>query len=84
LWVLANLISYVEKQRISRLDDKDKDIIVLVMQRLHTDDAVSHVHEKEDWTHTNLPAVAKAEKAFTLSDSRIITRSKGDLLHPER
>ena len=42
----------------SRLDDKRNDVIIIIMQRVHADDLVSHVLEKEDWVHLNLPAIA--------------------------
>ena len=35
---------------LSRLDDKTKDAIVVVMQRLHLDDLVGHLLEQEGWT----------------------------------
>ena len=35
----------------SRLDNKATDVIIVVMQRLHVDDLVAHVLEKEPWVH---------------------------------
>ncbi len=35
----------------SRLDNKEKDVIILVMQRLHVDDLVAHVLGNEQWVH---------------------------------
>jgi len=68
----------------TRLDNKSEDVIILIMQRLHVDDLVAHVLEKEDWVHLNLPAIAKIDETFALTNGRIISRSVGDILHPER
>ena len=68
----------------SRLDDKRHDVIILIMQRVHVDDLVAHVLEKEGWVHLNLPAIAEDHERFELSDGRVFTRAPGDLLHPAR
>src|SRR5712671_3917251 len=69
---------------LSRLDNKSKDKIVVVMQRLHVDDLVGHLLEQEEWTHLNLPAIAETEESIELSYYRTNLRQPGDLLHPER
>ena len=68
----------------SRLDSKSDGIIILVMQRLHVDDLVAHLLDKEDWVHLNLPAIAGSEQLFELSSGRRYVRSKGGILHPQR
>src|SRR6516165_3955658 len=69
---------------LSRLDDKVNDTIIVVMQRLHTDDLVGHLLEQEGWTHLNLPAIAEAEQQIPIGQGRFHLRRAGDLLHPER
>jgi predicted phage terminase large subunit-like protein len=69
---------------LSRLDDKMRDAIVLVMQRLHVDDLVGHLLEQGGWTHLDLPAIAETEHRIALGPSRSHLRRGGDLLHPER
>jgi len=69
---------------LSRLDNKSKDKIVVVMQRLHVDDLVGHLLEQEEWTHLNLPAIAETEESIELSYFHTHLRQPGDLLHPER
>ena len=69
---------------LSRLDDKTKDAIVVVMQRLHLDDLVGHLLEQEGWTHLNLPAIAMYEQRIPLGPDRYHLRAMGELLHPER
>ena len=34
---------------LTRLNDKERGCIVIIMQRLHQDDLVGHVLEQEDW-----------------------------------
>ena len=69
---------------LSRLDDKTKDAIIVVMQRLHVDDLVGHLLEQDGWTHLNLPAIAESEQRIPLGAARCHLRRPGDLLHPER
>ena len=42
----------------SRLNYQDEGAIIIVMQRLHVDDLVAHVQEKEKWDVISLPAIA--------------------------
>jgi predicted phage terminase large subunit-like protein len=68
----------------SRLDRKTRDVIVLIMQRLHVDDLVGHVLEKgEPWTHLNLPAIADAPAQIALADGTVYHRPESEVLHPE-
>jgi hypothetical protein len=69
---------------LSRLDDKNNDAIVVIMQRLHTDDLVGHLLEQEGWTQLNLPAIAESEHDVPLGPGHFHVRRPGDLLHPER
>jgi predicted phage terminase large subunit-like protein len=69
----------------SRLDSKTEDAIVLVMQRLHVEDLVGHVLEKDpSWDVLNLPAVATEPQEIELGLGGVHRREIGDLLHPER
>ena len=71
----------------SRLNDKVKGAIVIIMQRLHEDDLVGHVLEQAHWEVIRLPAIAEETETIEFSTPagrRRIIRSPGDLLHPER
>ncbi len=68
----------------SRLDDKCKDRIIIVQQRLHEDDLVGHVLQKEKWTHLNLPAIAEIEQEIPIGRGKVHRRAIGDVLHPAR
>ena len=65
----------------SRLNDKVRGAIVIVMQRLHEDDFVGHVLKQEGWELVSFPAIAEVDeqhvvetpfgrKAFSRRDRR--------------
>lgn len=69
----------------SRLDDKSRDRIVVVMQRLHVDDLAGHLLTGDGgWVQLNLPAIAETDERFDLGDGRVFTRRHGEALHPVR
>jgi predicted phage terminase large subunit-like protein len=70
----------------TRLNDRSKGAIVIVMQRLHEDDLVGHVLGKEAWDVLSLPAIAPEDALYRLGDREdaIHQRRAGDVLHPER
>lgn len=67
----------------TRLNDKKKGVIVLVMQRLHVDDLTAHLISKGGFTHLSLPAVATENSIFYYS-GKTKHRCVGELLHPAR
>jgi predicted phage terminase large subunit-like protein len=71
----------------SRLNDKTKGAIVIVMQRLHEDDLVGHVLKREGWQIVSFPAVAEADEVHVVETpfgKRDFCRMVGEALHPER
>ncbi|MDP4003687.1 phage terminase large subunit [Methylobacterium sp. NEAU K] len=71
---------------LTRLNDKRRGAIVIVMQRLHADDLVGHVLERDAWEVVSLPAIATEETCHRLSHvpGDLYRRRVGELLHPER
>ncbi|MGL4562711.1 MAG: phage terminase large subunit [Brevinema sp.] len=67
----------------SRLDNKNTDVIIIVMQRVHTDDLCSFVQENEAWEVLNLPAIATKDEVFELSNGKTIHRYIGEILNPQ-
>jgi len=47
----------------SRLNDKIRGAIVVVMQRLHEDDLAGHVMSQGGWEVLSFPAIAEADEA---------------------
>ncbi|WP_109792020.1 phage terminase large subunit [Minwuia thermotolerans] len=70
----------------TRLNDKRRGSVILVMQRLHEEDLAGYVLEAGDWRHLDLPAVAIQDQQIRIGPEPgdIYYRREGDLLHPER
>ena len=69
----------------SRLDSKKDDVILIVMQRVHVDDLVGHVLDKDaGWVHLDLPAIADTDQAIPIGKGEVHHRRAGDVLHSER
>jgi len=71
---------------LSRLDDKRKGAIVIVMQRVHQNDLVGHLLEQspKEWTILSLPAVAEEPHVVQIDSDRAIRRPVGHVLHEAR
>jgi predicted phage terminase large subunit-like protein len=72
---------------LSRLNDKATGRIIIIMQRLHQDDVVGHVLEREPWEVLSLPAIAEEDETRVVESifgQRLFRRQKGEALHPER
>jgi predicted phage terminase large subunit-like protein len=71
----------------SRLNDKAKGAIVIVMQRLHEDDLVGHVLKREGWEIVSFPAIAEIDEIHAIEPRlgpKTFIRKAGEALHPER
>lgn len=70
----------------SRLNDRLNGAIIIVMQRLHEDDLVGHVLEKEDWEVLAIPAIAPEDARYRIGDGAeaFYQRRAGEVLHPGR
>jgi len=56
----------VRPRLYSRLNDKQKGAIVLIMHRLHEDDLVGHVLAQEDWEVVRFPAIAEEGETWAV------------------
>jgi predicted phage terminase large subunit-like protein len=71
----------------SRLNDKRRGAIVVIMHRLHEDDLAGHVQAQEPWEVVCYPAIAEADETWLIEtplETRWVARSRGEALHPER
>lgn len=80
----TNVNEWVDSTLFTRLDDKQKGAIIVIMQRLHSDDLTGYLLEKRGWDPLCLPAIAFCDQFFTLLDGRVVGRREGELLHPLR
>ena len=75
---------WFDRTLYSRLNDKRRGVIILIMQRLHVEDLAGYVLAKDPWTHLNLPAIAETEQRIQIADNAYCTRKVGEVLHEAR
>ena len=80
----TRVIDWYRNTLLSRLDDKGRDVIVVIQQRVHEDDLVGVLLESGGWTHLNLPAIADETQVIPVGPILVHLRHEGDALHPER
>ena len=79
-------ITFYEQTLLSRLDDKKKGVIILIMQRLHEDDLTGHLlRNSQDWTHLKIPMIAEKDIQyyFPITKKEKLYKT-GEVLHEER
>jgi hypothetical protein len=70
---------------LSRLDDKRTGAIVIVMQRVHSDDLSGYLlSQSDEWEILSLPAIAECEEVIPLGYGRTHLRKIGEALSPGR
>ena len=70
---------------VPRLDDKRAGAIIIVMQRLHSDDLTGKLlRTSGGWTVLSLPAIAEQDERIQIGENSYHFRKAGDLLHPVR
>jgi predicted phage terminase large subunit-like protein len=72
---------------LTRLNNKQTGVIIIVMQRLHQDDLVGHGMAQEDWEVLSFPAIAEEDEMYVIESPlgrRRWQRKTGDALQPER
>lgn len=72
---------------LSRLNSKESGVIILVMQRLHQEDLVGEVMDREPWEVLSLPAIAIEDESYLIESplgDHLYRRKAGAALHPER
>jgi predicted phage terminase large subunit-like protein len=77
---------FIESTLFSRLNNKRRDWMILVMQRVHQKDPTGVLLEKGGWELLKLPAFApKGGQHISLPISgKVIKRKEGEVLWPER
>jgi predicted phage terminase large subunit-like protein len=77
------LNQWVSNTLMSRLDSKEKGIIIVVMQRVHLNDLSGYLMESGGWTVLSLPAIAEQDETIAIGDNEFHLRRAGEALHPE-
>ena len=78
-----NALTWFDQTFYSRLNDKRRGVIVVIMQRLHDNDLTGHLLAQGGWAHLKIPAIAEEKTIIDFGQIQRI-RDKNDLLHPER
>jgi predicted phage terminase large subunit-like protein len=68
---------------MSRLDSKERGVIIVVMQRVHLNDLTGYLTQSDDWTVLSLPAIAEYDENIPIGDNEFHFRRAGEALHPE-
>jgi predicted phage terminase large subunit-like protein len=77
------LNQWVSNTLMSRLDSKERGVIIVVMQRVHLHDWSGYLMEPGGWQVLSLPAIAEREEKTPISASEFHVRHIGEALHPE-
>ncbi len=70
----------------TRLNDRGRGAIVIVMQRLHQDDLVGDVLSQEPWELVTIPAIETEDRDYRigLASQEVHHRHAGDVIDPRR
>lgn len=69
---------------LSRLDDPERGILILVMQRLHVNDLAEYAGAKGGFHKLSFPAIATKDERIPISSTESYFRQEGEPLHAER
>lgn len=69
---------------LSRLDDKQRSVLILVMQRLHVNDLTGFVENSGGFTKLALSAIALTDQQISVGPDELYLREAGTALHEER
>ena len=78
--------SYFDQELSSRLNDKQRGRIIVVMQRLHEDDLTGHLLSRgPTWSHAKIQAIAEEGGLFRIGyrPEDVFIRQTGDILLPD-
>lgn len=68
---------------LSRPDDKQRSVLILVMQRLHVNDLTGYAEEGGGFHKLSFPAFAVSDEKIPVTDTEYHFRAEGEVLHPE-
>jgi predicted phage terminase large subunit-like protein len=76
-------INWFDTSYITRLNDKKRDVVVVIMQRLHEMDLTGHLLKQGGWEHLCIPSMAEKTTTYSIGSFKKVFL-KDELLHPER
>jgi predicted phage terminase large subunit-like protein len=69
---------------LSRLDSKSGGVVLIVMQRLHEDDLVGRLLERDGWDQLKIAAIAERDECIRIGTRRAHKRKAGTVIDPRR
>lgn len=79
----SKVIEWFEQTFVTRLNDKSKGAIVLVMQRLHEDDLSAQLLSNGEWTLVKIAAIAGKDTFYKIGKNKYEYK-RGELLNIKR
>jgi len=79
-----SVINWFRTTLVSRLNDKQKGIIIVIQQRLHEEDLAGYLLAAGGWAHLNLPAIAEDAESILVGEGQYHQREEDEALHPEK
>lgn len=76
-------LQWFEQTAYTRLNNKKKGVMLLIMHRLHMDDLAGYLIRKGGWEQLKIPAIEVEDKTYSFGGFSY-TRKKDELLHPAR
>ena len=70
---------WYENTFATRLNDPSKDAIIIIMQRLHTDDLCSYVTKASYWEKVAIPAISDKKIIYTLNNNTHIFKEDSSI-----
>jgi len=78
-------IEIFNKKFTTRLDDKKRGVIIVVMQRLHENDLSGYLLSSGGYEHLKIQGIETETKTYVMPISKKeIVRNEGDILHEDR
>jgi predicted phage terminase large subunit-like protein len=78
----GKLRAWFSNTLLSRLDNKEWDAIIVVMQRVHQQDFAGCLLESGGWRHLKLAAIAEEDERIAIGPNKFHFRKAGEALHP--
>jgi predicted phage terminase large subunit-like protein len=82
--IRASTNEWYKSTVLSRLDDKKRSVLIVVMQRLHVNDLTGFIGSFGEYRKLALPAIATKTELIPISDTETYRRESEEALHPER
>lgn len=79
-----NTNDWFRRTLLSRLQSKDKSVLIIVMQRLHVNDLTGFVENSGGYHKLSLPAIAIINEEIPISSGEMYFRQAGEALHDSR